>query len=329
MKAVIWTRYGPPEALQLMEVERPVPREDQLLVKVHAAAVSRADTEFRRLKLPFLYSLPLRLYLGVVRPARIRILGTEFAGEVAEIGGNVTYYRPGDHVFGYTGLQMGTYAEYLTIGQSPTGLAAVMGRKPANLAFDEAAAAPFGGLEALHALGHASIKSGYKVAIVGAGGSIGTYAVQLARHYGAEVTTVDSAGKLEMLRSIGAQRVIDYRREDFTRIGQQYDVIFDTIGGSSFSRSLKSLKEGGFYLHANPGMLAGLRTRLAPNRGGKRVILWSAGYTTARLEQLCGLLESGALKPVIDRRYPLEQIVEAHSYVDSDQKRGNVVVTIS
>jgi NADPH:quinone reductase-like Zn-dependent oxidoreductase len=328
MKAILWTKYGSPDGLQLREVETPSPKEIEVLIKVHAATASQADTEFRRLKLPFLFAIPLRLYLGFTKPTRIRILGTEFAGEIVSTGKEVTRYQLGDQVFGYTGLALGTYAEYLCLPEKPSALASVMAKKPTNITYEEAAAAPFGGLEALHTLRQANIQRGQKVLIVGAGGSIGTYSVQLAKHYGAEVTGVDKAGKLEMLRSIGADHVIDYAREDFTKNGQTYDVILDTIGKSPFSRSLRSLKENGTYLNANPGLFDGIRMRWMSKRSSKRVITWTAGYTTDNLLALKELIEAGTIKPVIDRRYPLEQAAEAHRYVDTGEKKGNVVITV-
>jgi NADPH:quinone reductase-like Zn-dependent oxidoreductase len=194
--------------------------------------------------------------------------------------------------------------------------------------YEEAAALPFGGLEALHTLRQADIQPGQKVLIVGAGGSIGTYTVQLAKHYGAEVTSVDKAGKLDMLRSIGADHVIDYTREDFTKNGQLYDVILDTIGKSPFSRSLRSLTEHGTYLNGNPGLFGGLWMRWFSKNGGKRVITWTAGYTVDNLNALRELVEAGIIKPVIDRHYPLEQTAEAHRYVDTGDKKGNVVITM-
>ena len=328
MKAIVWTKYGSPGALQLREVETPTPKKNEVLIKVHAAAASQADTEFRRLKLPLLFALPLRLYLGFLKPIRKSVLGTEFAGEIVSVGKDVTQYKPGDEVYGYTGLGMGTYAEYLCLSEKPSALASVMGIKPANLTYEEAAAAPFGGLEALHSLRQAHIQHGQKVLIVGAGGSIGTYSVQLAKHYGAEVTGVDHTVKLDMLRSIGADHVIDYTREDFTKIGQTYDVIMDTIGKSPFLRSLRSLKEHGIYLNANPGLVGGLWMRWLSKNSGKRVITWTAGYTTKNLLALKELFEAGKIKPVIDRRYPLAQTAEAHRYVDSGLKKGNVVIVM-
>jgi NADPH:quinone reductase-like Zn-dependent oxidoreductase len=328
MKAIVWTKYGSTDGLQLQEVAKPTPRDNEVLIKVHAVTASTADTELRRLKLPLLFAIPLRLYLGFIKPTRITILGTEFAGEITSAGKEVTRYKPGDQVFGYTGLRMGTYAEYMCLTEKPSGLAGVLAKKPANVTYEEAAAVPFGGLEALHSLRQATIQRGQTVLIVGAGGSIGTYAVQLAKHYGAEVTGVDKPGKLEMLRSIGADHVIDYTQEDFTKSGQIYDVILDTIGKSSFSGSLRSLGENGTYLNANPGLLGGVRMRWASKRSSKKVIPWTAGYTANNLLALKELIEAGKIKPVIDRRYPLEQTAEAHRYVEEGHKKGNVVITV-
>ena len=328
MKVIVWTKYGSVDGLQLREIAIPTPKDNEVLIKVHAATVTAADTELRRLKIPLLFSNPLRLYLGLRKPSRITVLGTEFAGEIVSAGKDVTRYKPGDQVFGYTGLGMGTYAEYMCLPEKPSALASVLAHKPTNVAYEEAAAVPFGGLEALHALRKANIQSGQKVLIVGAGGSIGTYAVQLAKHYGAEVTAVDKTGKLEMLRSIGADHVIDYTREDFTKSGHTYDVIFDTVGKSSFSGSLRTLEENGTYLNANPGLFGGVRMRWISKRSSKRVIPWTAGYTAKNLLILKELIEAGTIKAIIDRRYPLEQIAEAHRYVDTGQKKGNVVITV-
>lgn len=328
MKAVIWTNYGPPDVLQLKEVEKPAPKDNEVLIKNHAATAATPDAEIRRLKLPLLFALPLRLYMGVIKPTRITILGTEFAGEVESAGKDVTRFKPGDQVFGYTGLGMGTYAEYMCLQEYPSGFAGVLGTKPVNMTYEEAAAIPFGGLEALHSLGKADIRRGQKVLIVGAGGSIGTYAVQLAKYYGAEVTGVDHTVKLDMLRSIGADHVVDFTREDFTKNGQTYDVILDTIDKSPFSGSLRSLNENGTYLNANPGVFDRIRWHWASKRSTKKVIPWAGDYSTNNLLVLKELIEAGKIRPVIDRCYPLEQIVEAHRYVETGLKKGNVVVKV-
>ena len=328
MKAIVWTNYGPPDVLQLQEVEKPTPRDNEVLIKIHAATASTPDSEFRRLKLPLFFAFFLRLYLGLIKPTRRTILGTEFAGEIETAGKEVTQYKPGDQVFGYTGLEMGTYAEYMCLSENASALAGVMAKKPANLTDEESAALPFGGLEALHTLRQANIRRGQKVLIVGAGGSIGSYAVQLAKHYGAEVTGVDHTVKLDMLRSIGADHVIDYTKEDFARNGRTYDVILDTINKSPFSRSLRLLNDHGTYLNANPGLFGRIRMRWMSKNNRKRVITWTAGYTVDNLLALKELVEAGTIKPIIDRTYPLEQIVEAHRYVDSGHKKGNVVITV-
>ena len=329
MKAIIWTKYGSPDGLQLREIAKPTPKDDEVLIKVYAATAATPDTEFRRLKLPLLFAIPLRLYIGFIRPTRITILGTEFAGEIESAGKDVGGHKPGDQVFGYTGLAMGTYAEYMCLAEKPSGMAGVFAKKPVNMSYEEAAAVPFGGLEALHSLGKIEIQRGQKVLIVGAGGSIGTWTVQLAKLYGAEVTGVDHTSKLDMLRSIGADHVIDYTREDFTKNGQTYDVILDTIGKSQFAGSLRSLSQKGTYLNANPGVFGGVRWRWASKKSSKKVIPWTAGYTAENLLALKELLEAGKIKSVIDRRYPLEQTAEAHRYVDSGQKKGNVVITVA
>lgn len=326
MKAIVWTKYGSADGLQLREVEKPTPKDDQVLIKIHAATAATPDTEFRRLKLPILFVIPLRLYIGFIKPARITILGTEFAGEIESVGKDVTRYKSGDRVYGYTGLGMGTYAEYICLSEKPSALASVMGKMPVNLSYEEAAAVPFGGLEALHSFGRVNIQPGQKVLIVGAGGSIGTYSVQFAKLYGAQVTGVDHTEKLEMLRSIGADHVIDFTREDFTKNGQRYDVIMDTIGKSPFAGSLRSLNENGTYLNANPGPFGGFRAGWTSKKSSKKVITWTAGYTVNNLLALTELIETGKIKPIIDRHYLLEQTAEAHRYVDQGHKKGNVVI---
>ena len=329
MKAIAWTAYGSPDVLQLREMEKPAPKDNEVLIKIHATTAATPDTELRRLKLPLLFAIPLRFYIGIIKPTRITILGTEFAGEVESVGKDAARFKPGDQVFGYTGLGMGTYAEYLCLQEKPSEWAGVLGPKPGNLTYEEAAAVPFGGLEALHSLGKANIQRGQKVLIVGAGGSIGTYAVQLAKYYGTEVTGVDHTVKLDMLRSIGADHVIDFTREDFTKNGQRYDVILDTIDKSPFSGSLRSLNENGAYLNANPGVFDRIQWRLSSKNSTRKVIPWTSDYSTDNLFALKELIEDGKIRPVIDRVYPLEQIVEAHRYVETGQKKGNVVIKVS
>lgn len=329
MKAMVWTGYGPPEVLQLRELTTPTPQENEVLIKVHATTASAADTELRRLKLPLMFSVPLRAYLGLLRPTRLTVLGTEFAGEVEAVGKSVTRYQPGDKVFGYTGLRLGAYAEYLCLPENPAALGCVMAPKPATLTYAEAAALTFGGLEAHHALEQAQLRGGERVLIVGAGGSIGTVAIQLAKHAGASVTGVDKPGKAALIRSLGADQVIDYTHSDFTKSGARYDVILDTASVSPFWGSLNALTDTGVYLNANPGLVGGLWRRWRAGHSRQRILPWSAGYTTRNLLALKALAGAGTIRAVIDRRFPLEQLAEAHRYVETGQKLGNVVITLT
>ena len=328
MKAIVWTKYGSPDGLHLREVPKPTPRENEVLIKIHAATASTADTELRRLKLPLLFAIPLRLYLGFLRPTRITILGSEFAGEIVSVGKEVNRYSPDDQVFGYTGLAMGTYAEYLCLSEKPSALASVIGKKPANMTYEEAAAVPFGGLEALHSLRQANIQSGQKVLIVGAGGSIGTYGVQLAKYYGAEVTGVDKPGKLEMLRSIGADHVIDYTKEDFTKNGQQYDLIFDAVGNRSVSDVQRALSPNGICSVAGFTSLSRLFQIML--LGGKKVgLMETAKGNKKDLLFIKELLEAGKVKPVIDRGYSFNEVADAIRYLEEGHAQGKVVITVA
>ena len=254
MKAIIWTKYGSPDGLQLKEVPKPIPGNDEILVKVHATTVTAGDRELQKLKLPMMLSFPMRLYVGLLKPRRITILGQELAGEVEAVGKNVNSYKEGDQIFGTTGFGFGAYAEYICLHATPNEMQGALAIKPGNITYAEAAAVPTAGFEALHFMRKANIARGQKILIFGAGGSIGTYSVQLAKHFGAEVTGVDSAGKLDMLRSIDADNVIDYAKEDFTKNGVTYDIIIDVVGKSSFARRLKSLKPYGHYFLANAGL---------------------------------------------------------------------------
>ena len=323
MKAIVWTKYGPPEVLQLKEVEKPVPKENEVLVRVYATTVTAGDCELRSLSLPVYFGLPLRIMLGFRRPKDNTIPGTELAGEVEAVGQGVKRFKKGDHVFGSTGLALGTYAEYVCLPEN-----GVLAAKPSTMTYDEAATVPFGGLDALYFLRKAHIRNGQQVLIVGAGGSIGTFGVQLAKDLGAEVTAVDSTGKLDMLRAIGADHVIDYTQEDFTRNGQTYDVLFDTVGKGSFSGNIRSLKKNGTYLCANPRPVHWVRGPWVSWTTGKKAIAGAADHKTEDLLFLKELVEAGKIKSAIDRRYPLEQIVEAHRYVETGQKKGNVVITV-
>jgi 2-desacetyl-2-hydroxyethyl bacteriochlorophyllide A dehydrogenase len=326
MKAIVWTKYGSPDVLQLKEIAKPTPKANEVLIKIYATTVTAGECEARNLKMPILIRLPMRIYVGLRKPKRITILGQELAGEIEAIGKDVKRFKAGDQVFGTTGLGFGAYAEYLCLPEKSA--MGVLATKPANMTYEEAAAVPTGGLEALHFIRKGNIQRGEKVLIIGAGGSIGTFAVQLAKYFGAEVTGVDSTSKLEMLRSIGADRVIDYTQEDFTRNGQAYDVIFDVMGKSSFSGSVRSLKQNGRYLLGNAGLSQMARGRWTSIRSSKKVIIGAANQKNQDLLFLKALIEAGKIKSVIDRCYPLEQIVEGHRYVDTGQKKGNVVITL-
>ena len=327
MKAVVTTRYGPPEVLELQEVEKPTPKDNEILVKIYATTVTKGDCEMRSLELPLGYQLILRMGFGFTRP-RNKIPGTELAGEIEAVGTNVKKFKVGDQVFGSAGMGFGANAEYISLPEEPGEMEGGVAIKPANMTYEEAATVPFGGRDALHFLRLGNIQGGQRILINGAGGSIGTFAIQLAKYYGAEVTAVDSTAKLDMLRSVGADHVVDYAQEDFTESGEIYDVIFDVVGKISFSRSEKSIKPDGTYLLANPvsQMLQALWTRMTSSN---KVVMQTASGTIGDLVFLRELIEQGKLRTVIDRTYPLEQIVEAHRYVEKGGKLGNVVITVA
>jgi NADPH:quinone reductase-like Zn-dependent oxidoreductase len=322
MKAIVWTKYDAADGLQMREVPKPTPKANEILIRVRATTATAGESELLHLKFPLLLHIPLRIWLGFRRPRNV-ILGQEVAGEIESVGATVTRFKPGDPVFGWTGLHLGAYAEYVCLRET-----AMLAAKPSNLTYAQAAAVAIGGLEALDFLKRANIRRGQQVLINGAGGSIGTIAVQYAKSLGAEVTAVDRAEKLDMLRTLGADHVVDYTREDFTQRGQTYDVIFDEVGKSSFAGSIRSLKPDGRYLLGNPGLSQTLRRRFTPPTDGKTVITRSGKFTSADLLFLKELLETGTLKAVIDRCYPLEQTAEAHRYVETGLKQGNVVILV-
>ena len=328
MKVIVWTKYGPPDVLQLKEMERPVPKEDEILIKIHATSITAGDCEMRRLELPLGLSFPVRIYAGLLRPKRITILGQELAGEVEEVGKNVKSYKEGDQIFGTTGFGFGAYAEYICLPEKPDDAQGVLAIKPTSSTYEEAAAVPTAAFEALHFLRKADIQPGKKVLIVGAGGSIGTFSVQLAKHFGAEVTGVDSTKKLDMLRSIGADHVIDYTKDDYVKNGETYDLIIDVVGRSAVPRRLKLLKPDGYYFLAYAGLshiLLRMWTLLTSN---KKLKIESASQKKEDLIYIKELIEDGKLKSIIDRSYPLEQIPGAHRYVEAGHKKGNVVITV-
>ncbi len=321
MKAIVYTEYGPPEVLRLAEVEKPVPQDNQVLIRIHATTAAAAEVMERKGE-----SVIGRIILGFRKPRkRFRILGLELAGEIESVGRAVQRFRPGDQVYGFTGFRLGAYAEYTCMPETGS-----LTLKPANLTYEEAAAVVDGASTTLYFLrDKGRIQRGQKVLIIGASGCIGTFAVQLARYFGADVTGVCSTPHVELVKSLGADRVVDYTRADFTKSGERYDIIFDTAGKSSFSHCKDSLTKNGCYLVTNGTMLINFaRTLWSSLIGGKRFIFGLSIDKTAALVFFKDLIEAGKIKPVIDRRYPLEQIVEAHRYVEAGHKQGNVVITM-
>jgi NADPH:quinone reductase-like Zn-dependent oxidoreductase len=331
MKAIVYTEYGPPDVLHLTEVTQPVPADNEILVKVHAAPVNFGDLMARNFgnisagefNMPAILYFPARLAFGWRKPKK-PILGSEFAGTVAAVGAAVTRFKPGDAVFGYPGQKMGAYAEYLCIAED--GMVAI---KPANLSYAVAAAVPYGGLTALTLLRRVNIRPGQKVLINGASGGIGAAAVQLAKHYGAEVTGVCSTPRLEYVKALGADQVIDYTKEDFTQNGETYDLIFDILGRSSFARCKGSLKANGVYLLASFKMKAVLQMLWTKWVGDKKVICAFSNEKSADLVFLKELIEAGPYTALVDRTFPMEAAAEAHRYVESGHKQGSVVITTS
>jgi NADPH:quinone reductase-like Zn-dependent oxidoreductase len=324
VRAVAYDRYGPPEVLRIEEVERPVPKEDELLIRVRAVAVTRADCATREANRRSGVAIALisRLISGMRRPKQ-RILGTEFAGVVEAVGAGVTEFGVGDRVFGTTGFRFGAYAEFISIREG-----ARIAQMPASTSFEEAAAICDGALNALWCLRGAALVKGQAILVYGASGAIGTAGVQLARYFEADVTAVCGTKNLQLVRSLGADRVIDYTQEDFTKNGQTYDVIFDAVGKHSFARCRSSLKAGGVYL-ATDG-LRNLFLALWTSRIGDKKVLFRIPprYTKQDVIFIKELLEAGKYRAVIDRCYPLEDVIDATRYVETEQKVGNVILTI-
>ena len=321
MKAIVYTKYGPPEVLELNDLEKPTPKDNEVLIRVYATTVTAADGMMRRSD-----TFMSRIILGLRKPRnKYRILGLELSGEIESIGKNVKRFREGDQVYGFTGFRPGAYAEYKCMPEKGSLVI-----KPVNMTYEEAAAVIDGASTALFFLrDKAHIQSGQKVLIIGASGSIGTFALQLARYFGTEVTGVCSTANVELVRSLGADKVIDYTKEDFTDNGEDYDIIFDTVGKSSFTSCKGSLKKNGVYLVTTGAMLTNYFLTLWTSLVSRKKFIYAMSVEkTEALIFLKELVEAGKVKPIIDRSYSLEQIVEAHEYVDKGHKKGNVVITI-
>jgi NADPH:quinone reductase-like Zn-dependent oxidoreductase len=322
MKAIVYTRYGSPDVLQVKDVEKPKPKDDEVLIRVHAAEATKADCELRSFNFPVKwFSLPLRLVLGITKPRR-QILGGYFSGEIESVGKNVSGLKKGDQVFGSAGLRMGAYGAFVCLPASYTIVP-----KPSNMSYEEAAAVPLGGLNALHFMRRAKIQDGESVLVNGAGGSIGTFAVQIAKAMGAEVTAVDSTIKEEMLRRIGADHFYDYTKEDFTRSGRTYDVIFDMVASSSYSGCVESLNPKGRYLMGNPRIFDMLKSFVTSTFTGRTVTFAFAGEKKEELLALKEMIEEGKIKSIVDKVYPVEQAAEAHRRVETEQRLGIVVLS--
>jgi NADPH:quinone reductase-like Zn-dependent oxidoreductase len=319
MKAVVFKKYGPPEVLKIKEIEKPTPKENEVLIKVHATSVTAADWRMRKTD-PFL----ARMMNGFFRPKKFNILGIELAGEIEALGSAVTKFKPGDQIFGTTGFTFGAYAEYVCIPEDGS-----ITQKPTNLNYGESAVIPVGMDTALFFLRtQGNIQSGQKILIYGASSSVGSYAVQLAKYYGAEVTAVCSASNHGWVKELGADKLIDYKTEDFTQNGETYDAIFDAVGKLSLFGSMKSLKEGGVFLDAVHMMKRSVQAKFATMRCSKKIL---GGTATGLVEDLIfmkELVETGKIEPVIDRRYPLDEIADAHRYVETGRKKGNVIIDV-
>ena len=323
MKAIVYTKYGPPDVLQLKELAKPTPKDDEVLIKVHAAEATKADCELRSFHFAVKWFwLPLRVAMGLITPKK-QVLGGYFAGEVESVGKDVSKFKKGDQVFGSTQFRMGAYGEYMCLPANYTIVP-----KPSNMDFEEAAAVPLGGLNALHFLRKANIRNGEKVLINGAGGSIGTFGVQIAKAMGAEVTAVDSTIKEQMLRGIGADHFFDYTKENFTKNGQTYDVIFDMVARSSYSECIKALNPKGRYLMGNPRISDMLRSVLTSKFTDKTVIFIFAGEKEEELLALKAMIEEGKIKSIVDKIFPMEQAAEAHRRVETEQRLGIVVISL-
>lgn len=317
MKAAVYNQYGSPEVLQVKEVAKPAPKDNEILLRIKATAVNSGDVRLRKAD-PF----AVRLFFGLLKPKK-NILGSVFSGEVERVGKEVKLFKAGDRVFGHTDMSFGAYAEYICLPENGS-----LALKPAGISHSEAAAIPFGAVTALHFIKKAAIKPGQKVLIVGASGAVGSAAVQLAKSFGANVTAVCSTGNMDLVKNIGADKVIDYTKEDFARNGETYDVIFDTVNTISVTRSLNSLAENGIMILSAAGMKEMRQGLWISATGSRKVLTGVISHNAQDIVFLKQLIEAGKFKPVVDTIYPLEQIAQAHAYVEKGHKKGNVVIEV-
>jgi len=324
MKACVFEKYGPPDILKIKDVPRPEPKQDEVLVRTHTTTVIAGDCELSSFNFPLWFWLPLRLYVGFFRPKRVTVAGQELSGTIEAVGRDVTRFKVGDQVFAATGAKFGAHAEYKCIPETDA-----ITLKPTELSYEDAATLPTGGLNALHHIQHAQVKAGEKILIAGAGGNIGSFAVQLAKYYGATVTAIDCAEKLDMLRSIGADDVIDFKTQDFTKSTEKYDVIMDTIGKTPFSLSLKALTRNGRYILVNPRVNQMLRGLWVSATSSKKVLFAFAPYKTDDMDLLAKLVIEGKITPTIDRSYPFQDIIDAYKYIGAKRHKGNVVIKMA
>jgi NADPH:quinone reductase-like Zn-dependent oxidoreductase len=322
LKAAVYTRYGPPDVVSIKEIETPTPKDNEVLIRVHATTVTTGDARVRALNLPKGFGLIGRLAIGISGP-RQPILGSELAGVIEAVGKDVTKFKVGDQVLAFTDAKLGCHAEYKTMPED-----GALARKPANLSFEEAATLCFGGTTALHFFRKGNLQRGEKILIVGASGGVGTAAVQLAQNFGAEVTGVCSTANVDLVKSLGADSVIDYTRDDFTRNGETYDVIMDTAGSAPFPRCKNSLKENGRLLVVLGGLPDILRVPVVAMTSKKKVVAGPASIPATDIAVLAGFAETGEYKAVIDSRFPFDRIVDAHRRLEAGHKKGNVVVTL-
>lgn len=323
MKAIVWTQYGPPEVLQLRDVPKPVPAENEICIRVKASTVTTGDCEMRAFRFPAWFWLPLRFAIGLFRPRKLS-LGQDVSGIIDSVGARVTRFKAGDEVFASTALHLSAYAEYVCL---PENFSIVI--KPPSLPFDVAATIVTGGVNGQHFVRKIKLQRGERLLLIGAGGSIGTYALQIAVAQGAEVTCVDASHKHDMLLHLGASRVIDYQKEDFAAQPYSYHAVIDIVGTYSIRKCLNVLLPGGRLMLGNPRVMHMLAATLAPLFTDKKIYFEFAGYDEAQMLALARRIEAGEIKVFIDRRFPLGKTVEAHHYVDRQLKRGNVIITVS